>query len=147
MWFGIPTPDQSLIPQLASLVGYGTAVAFGWLVHRQIDLLETWSRQWPMHLAGAVALTGVCLSIVGVIPAFLPAPPGARTLGFAAAYGLAIWCWSLAIIGVAARSSRRARHRALRRGRLYWIYLAHLPVVSLPRSRRAPAVAWSIKFP
>src|SRR5690606_15685106 len=68
MWFGIPTPDQSLIPQPASLVGYGTALAFGWLVHRQADLLATWARQWPMHLVGALAATVVCLSIAGTTP-------------------------------------------------------------------------------
>ena len=34
-WFGIPTPDHSVIPELASLIGYGTALSFGWLIHRQ----------------------------------------------------------------------------------------------------------------
>ena len=60
MWFGIPTPDQSVIPQVASLIAYGTAVAFGWLVHRQMDVLAMWSRQWPFHLAGALTSTAFC---------------------------------------------------------------------------------------
>ena len=52
MWFGIPTPDQSLIPQLVSLVGFGTALAFGWLIHRQADLIGVWAKQWPLNLGG-----------------------------------------------------------------------------------------------
>ena len=44
VWFGIPTPDHSLIPEVASLVGYGTAIAFGWIVHRQADLLAIWQQ-------------------------------------------------------------------------------------------------------
>jgi hypothetical protein len=42
MWFywqGIPTPDQSLIPQIPATVGFGTAFVIGWLVHRSKDAL------------------------------------------------------------------------------------------------------------
>lgn len=39
-WFGIPTPDQSLYPNLAACVGFGSAFAFGWLLHRQPRLLQ-----------------------------------------------------------------------------------------------------------
>ena len=34
---GVPTPDQSLIPQVPALAGFGTAFALGWFVHRQLD--------------------------------------------------------------------------------------------------------------
>ena len=69
-WFGIPTPDHSVIPELASLVGYGSALSFGWMIHRQADLLTVWARQWPMHLAAAVIGTAVCLSLAGIAPAW-----------------------------------------------------------------------------
>ena len=49
-WFGIPTPDHSVIPELASLVGYGSALSFGWMIHRQADLLRVW------------AVSGLCTS-------------------------------------------------------------------------------------
>ena len=52
-WFGVPTPDQSLIPRLASFVGFGTAFAFGWLVHRQPDLLARLGTAVAAHLAPA----------------------------------------------------------------------------------------------
>ena len=149
MWFGIPTPDQSIIPQVASLVGYGTAVTFGWLVHRQTDLLAVWGRQWRIHLAGAVTFTAACLSIAGVAPAFVPQGPGLEKFAFAVAYGVAIWSWSFALIGLAMRFMSRANAKVRYvADASYWIYLAHLPVVAsfqvivghLPWH-------WSVKFP
>ncbi len=149
IWFGIPTPDQSVMPQWTSLVCYGTAVTFGWLVHRQIDLLEVWRAQWPFHAAVAAAASVLCLSIAGITPTLVPTPPGSTKLAFAFAYGLAIWCWSFAIIGVAMRFLSHAnptvRYVA---DASYWIYIVHLPVVA------ALQVAvghlpwhWSVKFP
>ena len=35
MWFGVPTPDSSLVPNVAAAVAYFTAFGFGWLLHRQ----------------------------------------------------------------------------------------------------------------
>ena len=70
LWFGIPTPDNGLAPQLPALVAYGTAFAFGWLLHRQVALLDLLARQWRSNLALAVGLTLACLAIVG--PASAP---------------------------------------------------------------------------
>jgi peptidoglycan/LPS O-acetylase OafA/YrhL len=154
-WFGIPTPDRSVIPQLVSLVGFGTAVAFGWLIHRQLgqetsnDVLSMWRRQWPVHLAMAVIATTVCLAIVGVVPVFVPAKPGGMTLGYAFAYGIAIWCWCFAAIGLAVRylSTERfaVRYAA---DASYWIYLAHLPVVAAFQVIVGHwPLHWTLKFP
>jgi ABC-type multidrug transport system ATPase subunit/peptidoglycan/LPS O-acetylase OafA/YrhL len=148
-FFGIPTPDQSFIPQLASLVGYGTAVGFGWLVHRQIELFQVWSRQWALHLAGAAAATVACLSMTGLTPSWAPAAAGGQKLAYAFCYGIAIWCWSFALLGLATRFLSRPR-AAVRyvSDASYWIYIVHLPVVV------AMQVAvghlpwhWSVKFP
>ena len=157
MWFGIPTPDRSVIPQLPSLVGYGTAVAFGWLIHRQLnrddrdrgDVLSIWRRQWPMHLAAAAIATIVCLTIVGVVPVWVPAAPGGRTLAYAFAYGIAIWCWCFAAIGVAVRylSAERPAVRYVADAS-YWIYLAHLPVVAAFQVVVGHwPLHWTVKFP
>jgi peptidoglycan/LPS O-acetylase OafA/YrhL len=149
MWFGIPTPDQSVIPQVASLIGYGTAVMFGWLVHRQPDLLAIWGRQWTLHLAGAATATAVCLSIAGVAPAFVPQGPGLEKFAFAVAYGVAIWTWSFGVIGLAIRFMSRANERVRYvADASYWIYLAHLPVVaSLQVLVGHLPWHWSAKFP
>jgi peptidoglycan/LPS O-acetylase OafA/YrhL len=149
MWFGIPTPDQSLIPQAVSLVGFGTALAFGWLIHRQPELIGVWAKQWPFNLAAAAIATGVCLRIAGLTPTFVPAAPGLTKLVYAASYALAIWCWSFAVLGVAtrfmSRGSATVRYVA---DASYWIYLVHLPIVAAFQVivGRLPW-HWSLKFP
>ena len=35
VWFGIPTPDTGFTPKIPAIVGFGTAFAFGWMLHRQ----------------------------------------------------------------------------------------------------------------
>lgn len=151
-WFGIPTPDRSIFPQIASLIGYGTAVAFGWLIHRQLeheDLLATWRKQWPLHLAVAVVATIVCLAIAGLTPTFVPMKPGAKTLGYAISYGLAIWCWCFAVIGIAMRylSNENSTVRYVADAS-YWIYLVHLPVVAAFQIVVGHwPLHWTIKFP
>ncbi|MFO0581780.1 MAG: acyltransferase family protein [Anaeromyxobacter sp.] len=150
IWFGIPTPDRSLIPELPALAGYGTAVAFGWLVHRQAaHLLEGWARRWPAHLAVAAAATSACLAIAGPSPVLVPAPRGAATAAYAALYGLAAWCWTFALVGLAvrflSRPSPRLRYLA---DASYWIYLAHLPLVAALQVLAGPLpLHWSVKFP
>jgi ABC-type multidrug transport system ATPase subunit/peptidoglycan/LPS O-acetylase OafA/YrhL len=148
-WFGIPTPDQSLVPQIPSLVAYGTAFAFGWLVQRQVDLLQVWRQQWPGHLAVAIVATSTCLLLVGATPLLAPASPGLKTFGYALSYTVAIWSWVFAITGFALRFlSRESRVRRYIADASYWLYLVHLPVVAafqvlvghLPWH-------WAIKFP
>ena len=148
-WFGIPTPDQSVIPQAASLIGYGTAVAFGWLVHRQTDLLEAFARRWQVYLIAAVATTAVCLTIVGLTPAFVPMPATPQKFVYALAYAVAIWCWSFAVIGAATRylADHNARVRYVADAS-YWIYIVHLPVVAAMQVVVGHwPLHWTIKFP
>ncbi len=149
IWFGIPTPDRSLIPELTSLVCFGTALAFGWLVHRQIDLLQVWKKQWAAHLAVALGATAVCVWIAGSTPSFVPRAPGLEKLAFAFTYSLAIWCWSFAIVGAATRflahASDRVRYVA---DASYWIFLVHLPIVAAMQVLVGPLPwHWSLKFP
>jgi ABC-type multidrug transport system ATPase subunit/peptidoglycan/LPS O-acetylase OafA/YrhL len=150
MWFGIPTPDQSFVPRAASLIGYGTAVAFGWLLHRQAHLLAAWSRLWPVHLGGAIAATIGCLLMTGPTPPMTPAAPGApMSFAYALTYGIGLWCWSFASLGLAVRFLGRpnpaVRYTA---DASYWIYLAHLPVVvALQVLVGQLPWHWSAKFP
>jgi peptidoglycan/LPS O-acetylase OafA/YrhL len=131
MWFGIPTPDRSVIPEVTSLVAYGTAVAFGWLVHRQADLLQVWQRQWRVNLAAALAATTACLAIAGMTPVLSPAAPGVERFAYAVCYGLAVWGWVLGIVGVAGRFlSHESAVRRYVADSAYWIYLVHLPIVA-----------------
>jgi ABC-type multidrug transport system ATPase subunit/peptidoglycan/LPS O-acetylase OafA/YrhL len=148
LWLGIPTPDRSLLPELVSLTGYGTAVAFGWLMHRQSDLFATWAARWHVHLAAAVLLTGACMAIVGLRLTLTPVPQSLAKLGYALCYCLALWCWVFAITGMSVRFlSGESPLRRYVADSSYWLYIAHLPVVvALQIAVGRLSWHWSIKF-
>jgi len=131
MWFGIPTPDRSLYPNLAACVGFGSAFVVGWWLHRQQDAMQAWVRHWPWHLAVAIAATAACLTLAGLAPGFAPAI-GPRAWGYAALYALGGWSWTVALTGLALRYL--SSHSPVRRylaDASYWIYLLHLPLVMI----------------
>jgi glucan biosynthesis protein C len=130
LWFGVTTPDSSLIPNVHAAVQYFTAFGFGWLLHRQPGLINTWARRWPLNLALAVGLTGACLAMAGVAPFLGLAQPGLKTVAFAGAYAVAMWSWTFAVIGLALK--HLADESPVRRyiaDSSYWLYLIHLPLV------------------
>lgn len=148
MWFGIPTPDQSLIPNLPAFIGFATAFSLGWLVQRQPELLQAWTRQWHIHLTMAVVLTVAALSLVGVAPTFVSTPPGTKTLVYAVCYSLAVWSWTFAVIGMGLRfcSEPNPTLRYLADSS-YWLYLIHLPLVFLAQVIVMEwELHWSIKI-
>jgi ABC-type multidrug transport system ATPase subunit/peptidoglycan/LPS O-acetylase OafA/YrhL len=148
LWLGIPTPDMSLTPQIPALVGYGTALAFGWLLHRQIDLLQVWKKRWPLHLAVAVAAT--VFSYRMVVSASDPTSevPDFLKLTYAVCYCLAIWNWVFAIVGMALRFfSGSSAVRRYVSDSSYWLYLTHLPLVmALQAVVMQWNLHWSVKF-
>jgi glucans biosynthesis protein C len=129
-WFGIPTPDTGLFPNAAALTGFGTAFAFGWLLERQRPLLMAVARWWPAHLVVAVALTIACLAQIGTTPVVTPMAADDARNAYALCYALAVWSWTLGLIGAALTflSGERPAIRYVADAS-YWIYLIHLPVV------------------
>jgi len=144
---GIPTPDQSLIPQLPATVGYGTAFAFGWLVQRAPEALAALRSRWLPHLALAAASSAVCLYVLKTQPMFgMPEP---SKLLFALSFVASAWAWSLGLTGAALRflSGHRPAVRYVADAS-YWIYLAHLPVVAGLQVWVADwPLHWSLKYP
>jgi len=153
VWFGIPTPDHGLAPQIPALVAYGTAFAFGWLLHRQVDLLAVVARQWRSNLALASALTVACLATAGVTPDLesLTALAGgeAARLAYAAGYALAIWTWTFGLLGAAVRfGSAESGVRRYLADASYWLYLVHPPIVfGLQVLVMDLSLSWTVKFP
>ncbi|WP_374608339.1 acyltransferase family protein [Thermomonas sp.] len=148
-WFGIPTPEQSLYPSLAACVAFGSAFAFGWLLHRQQALLQRWASHWPLHLAIAVSATVGCVLHVGLAPKLVPATQDIATVGYAIAYALAGWSWTFAILGLGLRFL--SGHSPVRRylaDASYWIYIAHLPLVmAMQLAMSRVDWPWIVEFP
>lgn len=148
-WFGVPTPDTGLMPNRAALVTYGLAVAMGWLLHRQRELvLPRLARQWPWFLGLGGGAVVACLVLTSTAPLLVPAPFGTAKLRFAAVYAVGLWGWALGLIGLALRflgnPSPARRYLA---DASYWIYIAHLPLVmALQLLIRDWALPWPIKY-
>jgi hypothetical protein len=130
MWSGMPTPDKSLIPDVTALIGYGTAFGFGWLLHRQADLLAAMERRWRLNLALTAGLALAFLALAGPLPSHMPEPTGPAKAVGAAIYATVVWTSTFAVVGMAYRFL--SGHSPLRRyfaDASYWIYLVHLPLV------------------
>jgi hypothetical protein len=144
MWFGVPTPDVGLVPNIPALVAYGGAFGFGWLLHRQSDLLKLWERAWPVSLTVAAIATGASLYVAGLTPELVPAAQNATTFAFAACYVLAIWTWTTGLIGAALRFlSGHSPARRYVSDASYWVYILHLPLVMAGQVLLAP-LAWPV---
>ena len=152
-WFGIQTPDTGLWPQVPAVVAYGTAFAFGWVMHRQTTLLALLERQWRTNIGAAVAFTAACLAWIGPTPNLLDptAIPGGQQMRllYTAGYVLAIWFWTLGLLGAAVRfCSRVSPARRYLADASYWFYLIHLPIVfALQVLLMDVPLHWAIKFP
>ena len=149
IWGGIPTPDFTLTPQLPAIVGFGTALAFGWLLHRQIDLLQIWKRRWPLHLTLAIVATSLSYWLIGTTPTTTSAISPSIKMAYAACYPLAMWNWVFAVVGIALRFfSTASKTRRYIADSSYWLYLIHLPLVmALQVLTMQWNLHWSIKFP
>ena len=147
-WAGVPAQDITYYPQLPAMVGFGTAMIVGWVLHRRIELLRTFEKLWPAHLVLAIAATLYCCSVAGTKFSFLPAPMGPAKALFAAGYVVAMWSWIFAILGLGLRfCAGESRVRRYLADSSYWVYLAHLPVVAFfDIVVRTWPVHWSLKF-
>jgi peptidoglycan/LPS O-acetylase OafA/YrhL len=132
---GVRTPDQSLVTNAQAWIGFGTAFAIGWLLHRQIDLLRLIERRWLPHLLLAITLILISFVLVGAMtsaPGALKLPFGFATLRLVSVilYAPAIWISTFAVIGLALRfmSGFSPTWRYLADAS-YWVYLIHLPIV------------------
>jgi hypothetical protein len=148
-WFGIDTPNMSLIPNTGAVVAFFSAFAFGWLIHRQVNLLDVWKRRWPLNLALSTTLTAASFAIIGLAPVETPASQDAATVLYASCFTLSVWTWSFALIGLCLKFL--SRHGVARRyvaDAAYWLYLVHLPLVmALQVSLSQLSWPWWVKFP
>lgn len=134
MWFmsswSVDTPDKSLVPNVAVFLLYGGFFVFGWLLHRQVHLLESFTElTWFKALACLVAiistgkLSGYEMSFAHPQYAWIKAV-------YLLSYGLMMWLLVALFLGVCrhffSQANSRIRYLA---DASYWIYLVHLPFV------------------
>ena len=151
-WFGVRTPDQSLLTNPQALIGFGTAFSFGWLLHRQIGLLRILEKRWLINLTFAIAFVAISLVLANSFALSdkrsIPISIDTTRLAGAAVYALAIWTATFAGIGLALRfmSSFNPTRRYLADAS-YWLYLIHLPIVMALQVAVSPLDwPWPIKF-
>ena len=145
-WQGIPTPDQSLIPQIPASVGFGTAFVFGWLVHRSKDALAAIGQRWFRISRSRSSPPAGCCTPCTQAPM---AQPGLTKTLYAMVFGVAVWGWVFGLTGAALRflSNYSATRRYIADAS-YWIYLAHLPVVAAFQVWVGHwPLHWSVKYP
>ena len=147
---GVRTPDLNLRPDPLVVLAYGTWFAFGWLLHRQPELLSQLSRRWWAYLAVGMAAGTVPLAIaMRMSAAGNRALSASAVLPFAATYALGMVFLSLGFTGTFLRwLSRPVPAIRYLSDAAYWLYIAHLPLVAaLQVACSRWALHWSIKWP
>jgi glucan biosynthesis protein C len=148
-WFGVRTPDSSLVTNLQAWIGFGTAFGLGWLLHRQVDLIRMLERRWLLNSVLAIGLIAASfyLAIANGRP---PVAVGYSVikLAGAACYALAVWTTTFAAVGLALRFlSGFSPTRRYLADASYWLYLIHLPILMvLQVAVSSLDWPWPIKF-
>ena len=131
-FFAVPTPDAGIVPHTASLVGFGLAFGFGFLLDRRRDLLGRVAAWSPVYLAVAVGAGVWAYGLAGG-PNLAPMVEPTRDKAIAAAVvALAVYSSAFAAMGLCLRFL--SGHSAVRRylaDASYWVYILHLPLVML----------------
>jgi len=145
---GIPSPDTGLSPKIPATFCFGMAFIFGWLLHRQHQLMLVWQQRWFIHLILSVSFTLLNFWIQQNLSDPIRVTPEIK-LAYAASYAFAIWNWVFALIGIAltffSKENSKIRYLA---DASYWMYLAHMPLIfSLQLWVLDWPTHWSIKFP
>ncbi len=147
-WLGLPAPTK-LTPNGSALIGYGIAFGLGWLLNRQLPRLLALQNCWWLYLAVAVALTVVCLQLIGTTPLWQGRHlEGTDRIYYTLAYIIGLWCWVFALVGAAVRflSGPHPYVRYLADAS-YWIYLMHMTTILFFLTLLRPyGLNWSIKF-
>jgi glucans biosynthesis protein C len=129
-WVTVEKSGASLLPTLTGFLYYGLFYLVGWWVHRERDLLATWSRHWGRYLllAFPVFLLGGGLTLFAGSDEL----PFYKWIKLArdSVWALYTWLMVFGLTGLFVRALNFS-HPAVRyvADASYWIYLAHLPLV------------------
>ncbi|MBN2320262.1 MAG: acyltransferase family protein [Acidobacteria bacterium] len=146
-WSGLPAAF-GLVPQTSAIIGYGIAFGFGWLLHRQMDLLLGLEKKWAVYCLAAVVLTIVCYRIAGSTPRWDAYLEGKDLLIYTSAYMVGVWCWIFGLTGASVRFlSGKSAWRRYVSDSSYWLYLMHAPALCFFHIMFGPLNwYWSVKY-
>jgi peptidoglycan/LPS O-acetylase OafA/YrhL len=118
------------VPQPRILAYYFVFVAFGWLLHRQPELIEEFGRRlWIPLLVAVAVIAPVGAAVEQVVHSGRPSNPA---LWIGRLYLSALLGWSLVILFLGAFVKWGAQPRpwvSYLSDASYWCYLVHLPIV------------------
>ncbi len=145
LWFGVPTPDIGVVPNLAAVTAFTTAFAFGWWLHRSAELIDHLAKRVWFYGPAALAGTWACLKLAGVTPTLVPVSGDANPF-YCLAYPITAWIWSFFLVGAARRFLHAANPVVTYLAEAsYWVYLIHVPVLlffqHLVQDLAAPSLA------
>jgi peptidoglycan/LPS O-acetylase OafA/YrhL len=118
------------VPQLRILLYYFVFTAFGWLLHRQPDLIEELGRR--LWIPAIVALAAIVPAAILAERTVLKGPLEPLFLRLAALYLSALFGWALVMLFVGSFVKWGAQPRpwvSYLSDASYWCYLVHLPIV------------------
>jgi peptidoglycan/LPS O-acetylase OafA/YrhL len=146
-FFAVPTPDAGVVPNTASLVGFGLAFGIGFLIDRCRELLTRIANWSPLFLAVALASGAAAYHLAGG-PKLEPMIDADQDKAVAAwITALAVYSSAFAAMGLCLKFlSGHSPFRRYLADASYWVYILHLPLVMMAQIWvRDWAGPWGVK--
>ena len=130
----VDTPNDSLIPKLGPTLLYGVCFSIGWFLHRHYDLMDRFTKYWPIKLALATAIICTIFWMGDIIRYFGVGdklPLIAWRVIYFTLYSNSMIMFIMGFMGLFRKccSGKSAAWRYVADSS-YWIYILHIPVVA-----------------
>jgi peptidoglycan/LPS O-acetylase OafA/YrhL len=147
MW-AVDTPDQTLRPEWPVVLVYGGGFGLGWLLARQPELLESFTRLTVTRWIFAAVAIGATLGLTQI--QLDPGNPHLAVAHHAFVVTYAAMMWSLVTLAIGAFRVLCRQPRSWVRyiaDSSYWMYLVHLPlIVWLQVAVAEVSLPWMVKL-
>ena len=130
----VDTPNQSLIPLRGPTLLYGLCFFLGWFLHRNYDLIDRFTKSWPIKLALATVIISTIFWMGDIVRYFAVGdklPLYAWRVIYFGLYSCSMIMFIMGFMGLFRKccSGKSATWRYVADSS-YWIYILHIPVVA-----------------